>query len=300
MFSLSTSWNYKDCTSGYDLTKQVKVIGFDSVELNFALTESIVREVLELVRSGLIKVSSVHNMCPLPKEIDPSKASPDYYSLSSTDGDERMLAIQAAKNTISWAKKLGARAVVLHCGRVQIRDRTRDLAALPMGSGGFELLKQDMVREREEKARPYFDNTVNSLSELVPFAEDNGVLLGVENRYYYREIPILPELEDIFNKFSSPNIGYWHDVGHAEVFERLGLCKHKDLLDKFSARLIGMHLHDIIGNIKDHNPPGLGAFNFKFLKPYIKSDTIKVIEAHQPATGQEIGKSAQYLTNILG
>ncbi len=71
-------------------------------------------------------------------------------------------------------------------------------------------------------------------------------------------------------------------------------------MNKFSGRLLGIHLHDIIGVIEDHRAPGCGTFDFKTLKPYIRKDTIKVIEAHEPATGLEICRSVEYLTEILG
>jgi sugar phosphate isomerase/epimerase len=69
---------------------------------------------------------------------------------------------------------------------------------------------------------------------------------------------------------------------------------------KLSGRLLGVHLHDIIKIIEDHEAPGCGTFDFNVLKPYIRKDTIKVIEAHQSATGDEIRRSVGYLTRILG
>src|SRR3989338_5527303 len=123
MLSLSTSWNSARHTSGYELIDEVKSIGFDTVELGFALTERIVKDILSLKEDSKIKVVSLHNICPLPKEIEPDEASPDYYSLASPDEEERALAVQAAKNTIACARRFEARAVVLHTGRVLVKDR---------------------------------------------------------------------------------------------------------------------------------------------------------------------------------
>jgi hypothetical protein len=36
------------------------------------------------------------------------------------------------------------------------------------------------------------------------------------------------------------------------------------------------------------------------LKPYVRKDTIKVIEAHAPATAEDLRKSAAHLTAIFG
>ncbi len=299
MLSLSTSWNSAKHTSGIYLIEEIKRIGFDTVELNFALTENMVKDVLSLVESGRIKVSSLHNICPLPKEVEPDEASPDYYSLASPDEKERELAVEVTKNTVNYAKRLGAKAVVLHVGRVQIKDRTKDLVGLIDDKERFEKLRGDMMRERNEKKDGYLDNVIKSLGALVGYARDMNVCLAIENRYYYREIPITEELEAIFQNFREGELYYWHDVGHAEVFDRLGLASHKTILDKFSSRLIGMHLHDIIGLINDHKPPGLGTFDFRMVKPYIQEGTIRVLEVHQPATADQIRKSARYLAKIL-
>ena len=105
---------------------------------------------------------------------------------------------------------------------------------------------------------------------------------------------------EILAWYSGDVVGYWHDTGHAEVFDRLGIAAHKDLLNKFSSRLMGVHLHDIMGMLDDHKPPGLGTFDFDILKSYIKKDTIKVMEVHQPATIDEVRRGAEYLKRILG
>ena len=299
MLSLSTSWNSARHTSGYELIDEVKSIGFDTVELGFALTERIVKDILSLKEDSKIKVVSLHNICPLPKEIEPDEASPDYYSLASPDEEERALAVEAATHTIACARRFEARAVVLHTGRVQVKDRMRGLADVVSERSAFDALRSQMVREREEKKDGYLDNVIRSLGALIPYAKEMGVALAIENRYYYREIPLIEELEEIFKNFKAGDIFYWHDVGHGQVFENLGLAKHVDYLERFQNRLLGMHLHDIIYPITDHRPPGKGSFDFRIVKPYVSEDTIKVLEVHQPATPDEVRGGAAYLGKFL-
>jgi len=299
MFSLSTAWNSELHTNGIDMVNQIKAIGFDTIELNFSLTKSMVDEVLALVKKGAIKVSSLHNICPLPDEIERAKASPDYYSLSSCSEDVRRHAVEVTKNTILYASKLNAEAVVLHAGRIEIKDRTRELSAAVNEKARFEALRKKVMEERTAKKKDYFDSVIKSLGELVPYARSLGIAIGIENRYYYREIPILEELEEIFRIFPVGELSYWHDVGHAEVFDRLGLVRHMDLLERFSHRLKGIHLHDIIGTIEDHKAPGSGTFDFRRIKPYVNKETLKVLEPHQPATADEIRRSVKYLGEIF-
>jgi len=299
MFSFSTSWNSSRHKRGIDLINEIKALGFDTVELNFALTKDVVDEIASLKDRSSIKVSSLHNMCPLPDGIEPKDASPDYYSLASPDEKERAMAVRAAKNTIDYAERLEARAVVLHAGRVAIKDRMRFLASLKGDARRFEAFKKDMVEERKAKAPAHLKYAVDSLRKLAPYAAKKGIRLAVENRYYYREIPLFEELEEIFRNFESGELFYWHDVGHAEVFERLGLRYHKDLLEAFQKRLLGIHLHDIIGLMQDHQAPGFGTFDFRTIRPYIKKDTMMVIEAHAPATADQIRQGVKFLKKVL-
>lgn len=298
-FSLSTSWNYALHDSGSGIVDQILSAGFDTVELNFALTRSLVEDILAIQKSGKIKVSSLHNMCPLPDEIEQDEASPDYYSLASPVNEERAMAVAAAKMTIDYAEKFMARAVVLHGGRVQIKDRTRELASVITDPVRSKMVRSQMIEERSIKKGGCIENLMASLSILIPYARQKGVSIGLENRFYYREIPLIDEFEIIFRTFPDDTLCYWHDAGHAEVFDRLGLIHHEDLLRKFSNRLLGVHLHDIIGPMGDHKAPGCGTFDFNILKPYVSDSTIKVIEAHQPATAEELQSGARRLSVIL-
>ncbi|MBN2453406.1 MAG: sugar phosphate isomerase/epimerase [Candidatus Omnitrophica bacterium] len=299
MLSLSTSWNSSKHTSGVTMINEIKSLGFDSVELNFALTAAMVDDVLALKEAGVIRVSSLHNMCPLPAEIEPRKASPDYYSLASNDDKERSSAVAAAMATIDCAARLAAKAVVIHSGKVDIKDRIRELAALVNDNKDFVDMRERMFAERSAAREIHLANAVKSMRELVPYAKKAGIKLGLENRYYYREIPVMDEFEMIFGQFPPDELFYWHDVGHAEVFDRLGICHHKTLLDKFAGRLLGVHLHDIIGPINDHRPPGRGTFDFNVVRPYLKPETIMVLEVHQPASADDIRESVIYLRGIF-
>ncbi|GAI91730.1 unnamed protein product, partial [marine sediment metagenome] len=112
------------------------------------------------------------------------------------------------------------------------------------------------------------------------------------------EIPTPEEMQAILTVFSGAPIYYWHDVGHAQIYENLGFFKHKALLDRFKQRMLGIHLHDIDG-IDDHRAPLKGRFDFNLLKPYVKKETLKVLEPHYPATAEEIIRGQRYLKKLL-
>jgi sugar phosphate isomerase/epimerase len=300
-FSLSTSWNAFRHDDAKAMVFEITALGFETIELSFNLTSLMVDTVEGLASSGQVKVSSVHNFCPVPDNLKREVALPDYFSLSSFDDQEQKLAIRQAKKSIDSAARVGAKAVVLHCGRVEIPDHTRQLIQIYnqglKNTREFDELKDEMILQREKSSSGFLNNTLWSLDQLNQYAVSMGISLGIENRFYYREIPSFAEIGIILSKFKGSNIFYWHDTGHAQVMENLELARHKDFLDRYAKNMLGMHIHDISG-CSDHMAPSLGDFDFTRVTPYLRNDTIKVIEAHHPANGEDLKKSRAFLEEI--
>src|SRR6185503_3242792 len=83
---------------------------------------------------------------------------------------------------------------------------------------------------------------------------------------------------ELLERYRGQGMGYWHDVGHAEVNGRLGITPHEQYLKSYSRDLIGVHLHGV-KELRDHNAPFYGDFNLEAVLPYFKKDIIKVIES---------------------
>ncbi|MDD5005642.1 MAG: sugar phosphate isomerase/epimerase [Candidatus Omnitrophica bacterium] len=288
MLALSTSWNTNCNNSGKQIVDEIRNLGFGYIELCFSHTQ---REVNEIYKNQGIRVISLHNFCPVPDGLPRKKALPDCYSLSSPDTYERETAIKFAKRTVLTAKRLKAKAVVLHTGRVEIHDYTKELVNLKHSNKKntcqFESLRELALKQRKTNKQKFLDSIFLSIRELADFAFNLGIKLGIENRIYIREIPNFDEIKIFLDNFAKKGVGYWHDTGHAYILSELGLTKHLDYLKTYKKNLLGIHLHDV-KNLKDHKAPFSGEIDFKEIKPYLKKDTIKVIEAHKPATAKEI------------
>jgi len=304
-FALSCSWNSFRHTNAEDLVDEIRQLGFDSIELNFGLTPEIVRGIGRLVDSKVIKVISVHNFCPVPEGIEVKAALPDCYSMASQDESVRKKAVKYSKVTIDTAARLNASAVILHCGRVEGENKTRKLKELYKcnlkDSLRYEELKKEIIEERKRKGTPYFEAALKSIQEISGYAKEKGVKIGIENRVYYHEIPSFEEMAMVLSQTDPEQVFYWHDTGHAQFLENLSLAVHQDYLKRYGGRLLGVHLHNVEG-ADDHKAVTIsrGSVDFSLLKPYLKEDTLKVIEVHYPAAAEQIIESRKFLEHMYG
>ncbi|MBI5872936.1 MAG: sugar phosphate isomerase/epimerase [Candidatus Omnitrophica bacterium] len=302
MFALSTVWNSSKYEDGAKIAEEILKLGFSNLELNFSLSAGMVEDIRRFAQSHGIAVTSLHNYCPTPEEFSRQDALPDCFSLSSVDEDERKKAVDYTKGTIATAKKLKSSAVVLHSGRVEIEDKTRILIDLHnkgrSQSSEYKDIFGSFVRERKLKSPGYFSQIIKSFEELSSYAQAQGIILGVENRFYYREIPSFDEFGEVFKRFKNKGLAYWHDVGHAYILEKLGFMPKNALLKNYGKYLYGIHLHNI-KNLIDHQAPTEGDFDFLQLKPYIRPGMIKVLEIHGHVSPEDIKKSVIYLDGLF-
>ncbi|OGP91768.1 MAG: hypothetical protein A2Z19_04580 [Deltaproteobacteria bacterium RBG_16_54_18] len=297
MIGLSTVWTSAAARSGESLLQPILDAGITAVELEYRITPQLYHELLPIIRGQAIRVLSIHNYFPLPEGVPSEQASGDYFSLASLNREERQQGVTSTIRTLETAHELEARAVVLHLGRVETELPKDGLQQLYREGRWDDEGQALLTREREERARhraPHLDAVLFSLDTLSKRAEQLGVILGIENRFYLREIPDKEEVGIILDRFQGSPIGYWHDTGHAAAFETLGICSHEELLRLYSPALVGTHLHDARG-IDDHRPPGQGEIDFAMVRRYLPDNAIKIMEIRQRATGQEVRDALAFL-----
>ena len=298
MLAISTAWRSEILDSGKEIVEEILGLGVNTLELEYRISRVNLEEMEPYLRDGRISVQSLHNIFPLPRHIPKSQANGEFVSLSSPNDRERKSAIAYTLKTMEWARKLGARAVVLHMGRVPM-DGVMGLLieAYDRGITGTEEGKAFIAEHKETRVRlgkALLDASLKSLEILAREAQRQGVLLGIENRYNIQDFPSLEEFQAIFREFGASPIRYWHDMGHATTQENLGLVGKGELLENFGELLLGVHLHGCRG-YQDHYAPGSGEEDYSLLKKFLKPETLRVVEAHYRATREELLRGLDFL-----
>jgi sugar phosphate isomerase/epimerase len=269
--------------------------------LSHGIKLSLVEGIQAALKARDIKVTSLHNFCPLPLGV--MHAHPNIYLLSSPDERERERAINQTLKTIEFAVQCGAKAIVMHLGRVPMwRHYTEKLLKLIKQDKQmlprYERLRFKAVTVREKKREPHWKQTLRSMDKLVEHARQAGVQLGVENRLLLEEIPNEAEFEELFKRYDPAVVGYWHDTGHAHVRELLGVCSQEQMLATAGKRLLGIHIHDVGFVDEDHRPPGSGEVMFDRLKPYLRPEVIKVFEFSPKWRTEDVARGIEHLKRI--
>jgi sugar phosphate isomerase/epimerase len=280
MYSFSTCWNSHRHTDGRAMLREIRELGFEFAELSHGIRVSLMPGILEAVDAGEMKISSLHNFCPLPMGV--THAAPNLYEFSDERPRQRELAIKHTLKTFEFASRVKAPVVVLHLGSIEMKDYTGKLSEmLERGQKGlpkYEKLCAEISKTLEAKKIKFVERTNDTLRKLLPEAEKRGLKLGCENRQALEEIPLDADFKFFFREFESSNIVYWHDCGHAQIKENLGFIHHALHLESLAARLAGFHVHDVQFSARDHCAPGTGMIDFAALKPFVKPQHIKVFE----------------------
>lgn len=265
-------------------------MGFRHIELGHGTRISLMEGIERFFRRGNIRITSLHNFCPLPVEV--LAASPNCYQYTSHQKAERERALKLTLRTIDFAEKLGASFVVLHLGRVPMGNYTDKLIALAEGgkhlSREYVRLKLAAVRKREALAPLYVGRARDALLKIAEYASGKNIHLGIESREAFEEIPSEREMPALLDEINSPYVGYWHDIGHVQIKENLGFLDHAEWLRTIRSRLLGCHLHDVEWPGGDHRAPFTGGIDYDKLIPLFPQTCLFVMEMSPRRKKEEI------------
>jgi sugar phosphate isomerase/epimerase len=302
MFSFSSCWNSHRHTDGQAMLREIRDLGFEYAELSHGTRISLMPGILDAVAAGEIKISTLHNFCPLPMGVNHS--APNLYQYSDERPRERELAHKHTIKTLDFAVRVKAPLVVLHVGSIDMKDYTDKLLEMLQAGGKdspkFNKLREEAAEKREKKKKDFWARTIESLKKIVPEAESRGLRLGVENRQALEELPVESDYDFLFKEITSPSLTYWHDTGHAQIKENLGFINHRVHLESRRNQLAGFHIHDVQFPGKDHCPPGSGMIDFAALAPLVKPNHIKVFEFSPSMTMEDAKRGVAFVKQAWG
>lgn len=291
------------------MLKEIRELGFDLVELSHGIRVTLVPGILQAVEEGLVSISSVHNFCPLP--IGVYGAAPNIYQPSSDSERERSMWRRNTLKTIEFARNVQARVVVIHAGSVRFRFRNpQKKLAKYVGEAGYReasmkddygfLLESCLEKVRRQRL-PAMNRLEESLEQLAEPARQAGLRIGIENREGFLELPLDAEISGLLSRLGHDDVfGYWHDTGHAQLKDLMGVLPHSVLLGENRDRLIGFHVHDVTTEERDHAVPGTGTIAWDMIREEIQPHHSLVLELSPKLDSDHVIEAKSFMENLLG
>jgi sugar phosphate isomerase/epimerase len=296
---MSTSWNAAAARSGRQIVDEITALGFRTLEVDYRVASDAAPQLMAAVRAGQIAVSSVHNFTPRGPGEPATDRGGHKLSLTSLDESERQRAVDLTLVSAEFGLQLGARALVLHLGETDLgRDYVHELRdaieAKGVASPEAEVVRERIKAERARRIAPFMDAGVTSLLDILGVTRNSGLMICLENRYHYHQIPLPDEVLEIKRRVPSPRLCYWHDLGHAHVMEVLGFLPHLENLRLLKDHLYGLHIHDSRFT-SDHRAPGTGEIDFRTILAEAPAAAMRVLELAPAATREEILRGLEVL-----
>jgi sugar phosphate isomerase/epimerase len=290
------------------MLKEMAGLGFSRVELSHGIRITLVPGILKAVDEGIVKVGSTHNFCPLPMGV--LQAAPNVFQPSSPDARERDQWLRQTKRSIDFAAQVGASVLVCHLGSVKYlwlapdRRMAAYRAAHPdaasSGDKAYRVLVEDALRKLRRRMGPYWQRTQDCVRGVLDYAAEKKVRLALENREGFEELPVDADFPGFLAGMPPPApAGYWHDTGHANLKERMGLISHRGQLEANAARLLGFHLHDVDSEGHDHQAIGTGTVDFGMVSEFWRPEHLFVIELSPRATQEGVLASKARVESLL-
>lgn len=291
------------------MLREIRSLGFDYVELSHGTRITLVPGILRAVEEGVVKVATTHNFCPLPTGV--TQSAPNLFEPSSSDHREHDQWVRHTKRSIDFAAQMKAKVVVCHLGSVKFfwfnpaRNVDRYLDEHPeagrnAGDAEYQAILQRSLAKLRRKMGPFWEQTKASINEVLEHATQKGVKLGFENREKFEELPLDGDHLELLNALpATAPVGYWHDTGHADIKEGMGLLNHREHLEKLAARTLGFHLHDVNAKGQDHQPIGEGHIDFKMIRSFWRPEHLLTLELSPRAPVEHVRRSKERIEALL-
>ncbi len=269
------------------MLREIAGLGFSHAELSHGIRIVLRPGILRAVEEGVVKISSTHNFCPLPAGV--TQAAPNLFEPSSDETREHDQWLRYTKRSIDFAAQVKASVLVTHLGSTKFwlfppgKKIKAYLDSHPDSSVANDPTYKTLLTRAGSKLRdrmePFWKQTLKSLGEINTYAKERGISIGCENREKFEELPVDDDFPSLFETLGPDSAcGYWHDTGHGEIKQRMGLLDQRQHLQRNADRLLGFHLHDTSAKGKDHMPVGSGTVNFEMISEFWRPHHLLTLE----------------------
>jgi sugar phosphate isomerase/epimerase len=164
------------------MLREIRDLGFDYAELSHGIRVSLLPGIFEAVEAGEIRISTLHNFCPLPMGV--THAAPNLYEFSSEKPRDQDLVLRHTLKTIEFAARMKAALVVLHFGSMDLKDYSGKLEEM-LARGEkmtpkYDKLCAEAAKAREARKGKFFARSCAVLKKLLPEAEKRQLKFGIE------------------------------------------------------------------------------------------------------------------------
>jgi len=291
------------------MAQEMAGLGFGHIELSHGIRITLVPGLLRAVEEGVVQVGSTHNFCPLPTGV--VHAAPNLFEPSAPGPREHDQWLRHTKRSLDFAAQVKARVLVCHLGSVQffwfnpaekLHAYTEQHAAPGLAADpAYRAVLAKCLARLRKRMGPFWAQTKASVNEVLAYAAEKGVRLGLENREGFTELPLDEDYPAFLAGFpTEAPVGYWHDTGHADLKQTMGLLDHRAHLEKMAQRLIGFHLHDVDAEGHDHQAVGSGKIDFKMVSSFWRPEHLLVLELSPRATVEDVVRSRERIEALLG
>jgi len=289
------------------MLEELADLGFSYVELSHGTRISLVPGILKGIEDGIVKVASVHNFCPLPVGV--MGAAPNLFEPSAANRRERSMWLHNTIKTVEFANRVDCQRVVLHSGSMRFLWRHPERAmdeALERASkegadpGDLESARQRGLKRMKRSRKAYMDRLRESYGQIAEYGKQQGVTFGIENREGFTELPLDEEMSGFLDALKEHEVfGYWHDSGHAQLKQEMGLLDHGTFLNNLRPHLVGFHLHDVSSKGRDHQVPGTGTIDWSIVAGQVRSGDVVVMEMSPRLNTEQIREGRDFLLRTI-
>ncbi|MFH1059743.1 MAG: sugar phosphate isomerase/epimerase family protein [Pseudomonadota bacterium] len=188
----------------------------------------------------------------------------------SPDPKVSALAVARLAAAADWAVTLGAVQAVMHTGYDERLHRPAEV---------------------------YAERLAEALAPVVSRLAVGGCRLALENTFEPEPALLLAARRELARRFGADAVGFCLDVGHVLAFAKARLPEWWEACAPF---LIEMHLHDNLGGVDQHLPPGVGAVDWAYLRQRVNDLARRPILTLEPHREGDLWASLRALHRLWG